>query len=236
MIKSETLQAAFEHAQTEYPKESCGLVVVVHGKEQYVPCVNVSDKPQDFFEISDASHMEASRLGTIIRMVHSHPDASANPSQGDLVGCEESHLPWTILGVPSGAVKHIEPTGYKAPLVGREYVWGVLDCWTLVRDWFKEARSIELPPFDSGEIGWWDKGQDLYRDHYAEAGFYEIQEKDLQHGDCILFAYKSPVPNHAAVYLGNQTMLHHLTNRLSCREVFGGFYRKIATHFLRYRQ
>lgn len=231
-----TLAAAFAHAQAEYPHESCGLVVLSHGKECYVPCPNVAAEPGKRFEIAPGSRQEASRIGEVVRMVHSHPDASANPSQGDLVGCEESHLPWTILGVPSGVVKHIEPTGYKAPLVGREYVWGVLDCWTLVRDWFKEARSIELPPFDSGEPEWWLKGQDLYRENFGKAGFHEIQEKDLQHGDCILFAYKSPVPNHAAVYLGNQTMLHHLTNRLSCREVFGGFYRKIATHYLRYRQ
>jgi cell wall-associated NlpC family hydrolase len=225
------LDDAKSHAQAEYPKESCGLVL---DNLTYFPCVNRAQSGKHFI-MAPQSRLEASRIGEATEVVHSHPDASANPSQADLVGCEASKLPWTILGVPSGAVVRFKPSGYCAPLIGREYAFGILDCWTIVRDWFKEARGIALHDFESGEEEWWLKGGDLYRDNFAKAGFHEIAEKELQHGDCILFAFRSPVPNHAAVYLGNQQMLHHLTNRLSCREVYGGFYRKIATHFLRYR-
>lgn len=234
-MEQATLDAALAHASAEYPRESCGLVLLHKGREIYFPCRNTASTPEEHFHIAPESHLEASRIGEAIRVVHSHPNASANPSEADLVMCEESKLPWTIIGVPSGTVVHFEPTGYHAPLVGRQYAWGVLDCWTLVRDWFKEVRNIDLPDFGSGEPNWWEKGGDLYRQNFQAAGFYEITEKELQHGDCILMANRSPVPNHAAVYLGNQVMLHHMTNRLSCREVFGGYYRKIATHFLRHR-
>jgi proteasome lid subunit RPN8/RPN11 len=231
----ETQQRAWEHAQKEYPQESCGLVLVSHGRETYFPCVNDAASGEHF-RISPGSLLAASQIGESIVVVHSHPDYSANPSQADLVGCEKSKLPWTIIGVPSHIFRRIEPTGYRAPLVGRVYRFGVLDCWTLVRDWFKEVRSINLPDFDSGEPDWWKKGGDLYRQNFVKAGFREIREADLAHGDCILMANFSEVPNHSAVYLGNQQMLHHMANRLSCREIFGGYYRKIATHYLRYRQ
>ena len=44
----------------------------------------------------------------------------------------------------------------------------------------------------------------------------------------------SPVPNHAAVYLGDGLILHHLQGRLSSRDVYGGYWQKITTHILRY--
>lgn len=231
----EAVQAeALRHAKREFPKESCGLVVIQHGRARYWPCTNTASSPLDYCRISPEDQAAASRAGTIVRMIHSHPVGSANPSQADYVGCEGSRLPWSIVGSVSGIWRHLEPTGYTAPLVGREYAWGVLDCWTLIRDWFREVKGVELPSFESGEHGWWAKGESRYVEHYTEAGFRDIQEHELSHGDCILMAVKSSVPCHAAVYLGNQVILHHPCHKLSCREVWGGYYRSCATHFLRY--
>jgi cell wall-associated NlpC family hydrolase len=44
----------------------------------------------------------------------------------------------------------------------------------------------------------------------------------------------SPVPNHAAVYLGDGLILHHLQGRLSSRDVYGGYWQKVTTHALRH--
>ena len=68
----------------------------------------------------------------------------------------------------------------------------------------------------------------------AKAGFKEIKQDQLTHGDCILMAIGSSVPNHGAVYLGDGIILHHVQNRLSTREIFGGYYLKNATGYYRY--
>jgi hypothetical protein len=45
----------------------------------------------------------------------------------------------------------------------------------------------------------------------------------------------SPVPNHAAIYLDDGPILHHLQGRLSSRDVYGGYWQKITTHTLRHQ-
>ncbi|KLB50036.1 Mov34/MPN/PAD-1 family protein, partial [Xanthomonas euvesicatoria] len=82
----------------------------------------------------------AEDAGQIVALVHSHPNASAHASDADKAMCEASGLTWHIIsvgqvdGVPEcGEVQTIQPSGYVAPLVGRQFAHGVLDCYTLVR-------------------------------------------------------------------------------------------------------
>ena len=44
----------------------------------------------------------------------------------------------------------------------------------------------------------------------------------------------SPLPNHAAIYLGDQQVLHHVQGRLSSRDVYGGYYGKSTACALRH--
>jgi cell wall-associated NlpC family hydrolase len=58
--------------------------------------------------------------------------------------------------------------------------------------------------------------------------------EELQYGDAILMQLASPLPNHAAVYLGDQLILHHLQGRLSSRDLYGGYYLKSTARVLRH--
>lgn len=228
------LAAVRKHAAAEYPREACGLVVVVRGRARYVPCRNLATDDEHFV-LPKQDFAAAADLGEVTAVVHSHPDLSAEPSQADRVACEASGLPWHIVAYPDDDLRTIEPCGYEAPLVGRQFAHGVLDCYSLVRDWYARERGIVLPDFDRHD-GWWQHGEDLYMQHYAEAGFVAIsQDQPEVAGDVILMQLRSPVPNHAAVYLGDGHMLHHLHGRLSSRDVYGGYWQQIARCVLRYR-
>ena len=223
---------ALEHAHETYPREACGLLIVRKGREIYIRCRNIG-VGTDQFVIHPEDYAAAESEGEIVGVVHSHPGFASEPSQADKVACEASGLPWHIVGIPSGEWTRIEPSGYVAPLVGRQWSHGVLDCYALVCDWFHRERGITLPDFDRFDE-WWKRGKNLYVENFTNAGFTDIDFKYLQEGDCFLMQVASPVPNHAAVYLGDGLILHHLQGRLSSRDVYGGYWQKITTHILRY--
>lgn len=247
MIPREAIHA---HALADYPREACGLLVVVKGRDRYWPCRNLAEKPDEHFRLDPADYAAAEDAGEVTAVVHSHPDEPATPSEGDRVGCEASGLPWLIVSVMPGeagpaigGVARLEPCGYQAPLVGRTWQHGVLDCWALVRDWYERERGITLPDPPRTD-GWWDDGQtDLYAESGLQAvGFRTIGRQgdlhlaDWQVGDLILMQIraKNLVPNHAGIYLGDGQMLHHLHSRLSSRDVFGGYWLENTVRVMRY--
>lgn len=225
---------AYEHARREYPRESCGLVVNVQGKERYFACRNIAERAEDFI-LDPEDYAKAEDLGDIMAVVHSHPDVSANPSQADRVSCEASGLPWLIVAYPVGLWVELRPEGYTAPLIGRQFSHGVLDCYTLVRDWYKLERGVELLDFERRDE-WWNKGQDLYIENFAKTGFVSLPDgAPIEPGDVIFMQIRSNVVNHAAIYLGNDQIIHHLQNRLSCRDIYGGFWRKNTRLVVRFK-
>jgi proteasome lid subunit RPN8/RPN11 len=241
-MKPSTLKEAQAHAERDYPREACGLVIIEGGKERYVPCRNTAIGT-DHFALAPEDYAAAEDRGDITVVVHSHPDVPATPSQADRVSCEASGLPWTIISVmPDDAgqahaadVVSIMPEGYQAPLVGREFAHGVLDCYTLVRDWYRRERDVDLPDFERHD-DWWHRGEDLYMRHYAEAGFRPLAEPEaMEAGDVIVMQVRAAEPNHAGVYLGDGRMLHHLHGRLSTRDVYGGYWADVTRVVLRYQ-
>ena len=223
---------ALEHALSECPRESCGLLIISKGRQRYVPCRNLG-VGTDQFVLHPEDYSKAEDQGQIVGVVHSHPNLPVTPSQADRVSCEATGLPWFIVSVPSGEWSELKPFGYVAPLVGRQWSHGVLDCYSLVRDYFKQVRGIDLPDFARHDE-WWKRGENLYLENFEDAGFRVVDVSSAREGDCFLMQIGSSVPNHAAVYLGEGLILHHVQGRLSSRDVYGGYWQKITTHCLRY--
>lgn len=219
---------ALAHADAMHPLESCGLVVDVSGKRRYVPCRNAS-LSSDAFVLHPDDYMAAEDMGRIVAVVHSHPDADATPSMADAIAHAAGCAEWWVIG---GGEIHIMPRPGLA-LLGRVFEHGVLDCYTLIRDYYMQKRGVVLPDFLRSDE-WWRRGENLYTDHFAEAGFVETDA--LQDGDVLLMAIGSPVPNHGAIWLDGDVILHHLYGRLSCTEHYAGSYRSRTTHKLRYKR
>lgn len=235
MILSESVKSAFvEQAKAECPREACGLVIIKHGKQVYKPCKNLAIGTDQFI-LDPIDYANADSEGEIVAVIHSHPNISAKPSQADLVGCEGSALPWFICGIPSEHWEYIEPSGYKAPLVGRQWSHGVLDCYALIRDWYLQERNIVLLDFERKDE-WWKIGENLYLDNFEKAGFRKTTQDQLQAGDVILMCINSKVPNHGAIYIGDSMILHHVHGRLSTRDIFGGYWLKNTYGYLRYEK
>jgi cell wall-associated NlpC family hydrolase len=174
----------------------------------------------------------------VLAIVHSHPNASANPSMADRVGCERSGLPWLICGWPSGVIVELHPEHWQAPMEGREFHFGLLDCYTLIQDYFARMLHIELPDFDR-EYGFWQRTdthepEDLYGEGFPAAGFVEVQGEPREHDVLLMRLLRSEVDNHGAIYLGNTHILHHLIDQPSRQDVWGSAWRTRTTRVLRH--
>jgi len=223
---------ALAHALAEMPREACGLLIVRKGREVYRPCRNLATG-DDQFTIAPDDYEAAEAEGEIVGVVHSHPFLPATPSQADMVSCEATGLEWHIVSVPNGVWHSFRPTGYVAPLVGRVFSHGVLDCYAAIRDGMQQMAGLSLPDYERHD-GWWHNGQNLYLDNFSGAGFVAVSD-EIRRFDVLLMQIGSPVPNHASLYLGEDTMLHHVQGRLSSRDVYGGYWRKVHVCTLRHK-
>ena len=226
--------AALKHAKEQDPRESVGVLIVIKGKEQYYPCNNLSTYSQQCFILDPEDYVKADALGEITAIVHSHPVTPPSPSQADKVSCEQSGLKWHIVNPKTEMWGYCEPTGYKPPLIGRQWVWGVTDCWSLVRDYYKEQHNIQLLDYQRPTTPQDFLDNPLFEQYAERTGFRELnKDEKLQKGDVLLMSILHPTLNHVAIFLGDD-ILHHLADRLSTREPYNEWLLKCTGKRYRY--
>jgi len=234
MKLTETLETEIlEHAQAEDPRECCGLIAVVKGRRRYFPCQNIAATPSEHFVLSGVDYAQVEDQGEIVAVVHSHPISNPAPSQADRVACQKSGLPWIIVNPKTEAWGHCNPDGFELPYVGREFVFGVVDCYSLVRDWYGKEFGLRLNDYERRDL-FWERGENLYVDNFHREGFRKIPFDELQYGDALLMQLGAKLPNHTAIYIDDQQILHHIQGRLSSRDVLGSYYVKNTAMVLRH--
>ncbi len=227
-------QDALVHTKEQDPKESCGLLIDIKGKEKYYPCKNLSNWANQCFIIDPVDYAKAEEIGKILAVIHSHPITQPIASQADMISCEDSKLPWHIVNPKTEQWGYYEPSGYKPSLIGRHWVWGVTDCWALVRDWYKEEKNIILRDWERPITPEEFIANPMFEKCAWRTGFRQLRpEEKLQNGDLLFMSIMTKGLNHVAIFLDGD-VLHHLADRISCKEPYNEWLLKCTGMRLRY--
>lgn len=116
---------------------------------------------------------------------------------------------------------------------GRPFRFGITDCYTIVRDFYKNEFGITLRNYARYDKFWEDES--LYLKFFKNEDFVLVDD-ELQFGDLILVALGASVACHAAVYLGNGKILHHVQNRLSTIDNYRGLWKNMTVAVVRNRK
>lgn len=233
------IQALSSHAVASYPQECVGYI---DSAGLYVPMVNIAPDPKRHAMASPKVIGPLLHAGQVRAFCHSHPDGPDCPSAQDMATQQEMEVPFILLSTNGQACTHAFAWGDQLAderdIVGRGFLHGVDDCYAMIRAWFLRERGITLPDYPR-DWEWWLRDQDLYQRFFAEAGFHEIDRSEVVPGDCWLAAVRSPVPNHAGIYLDGGLALHHPSSglpndpqRLSKRESLARW-QPFITHWVR---
>lgn len=200
--------------------EGCGFVLK---NGQIVICANVAADPTTEFEISAEDF--ALYESEMVAIWHSHPDGNRF-SPADIRACKASNLPWILYDCKSGIFRYADPTG-NAPYLGRDFVYGLNDCFGLVTDWLRREMNFDFPDVDRYE----DEpvpSEKVLREFPSlmeKSGLVRV--KDIQEGDILFIQTRSPLPNHAAIMvdLERNHILHHLIDKESAIDFYGSYWR-----------
>jgi hypothetical protein len=119
---------------------------------------------------------ELKALGAIEAVYHSHPEGPNGFSLRDVQSCKQSNVPWIVFNGKTGDFFYADPTG-NAPYEGRQWVYGIHDCYAILRDFYKREFGIALDDFPRGkELEWKNDEWRMFERHYEQQGFVSIDK------------------------------------------------------------
>jgi proteasome lid subunit RPN8/RPN11 len=234
-MQDATLQQIVDHAARAFPLEACGLIINTGYGYQVVECVNKSHEPEQSFLIDPLVY--AAHAERIAAIYHSHPNRSPEPSAADIASAERCNVPFMIIGYPSEQIYTYTPQGIlPAPYEGRAFVYGVMDCLSLVSDFYRHELGIVIHDGERKQWQWWLDAahQHAFINGFIAQGFEVVA--DLQVNDLVIMTTGGgPCPNHAAIYRGDSMILHHPSHSTDSRiEMYGQYWRQATHCYLRY--
>lgn len=231
MITEEIKQKIRYLAGKSYPNECCGFLT----QKGLMPIENTSDEPLHFATIDPKSYAQADEEG-IIFLYHSH---AKNPtfSQLDIDCCKKLDIPFVLYCVESDKFMMGNPRG--GDYLGRDWIYGLHDCYALIRDWYRQERGVVFDDFarcEAGESS--QEGWNMFVENFESQGAIRLSPHGikLQVGDVLLMQIGSRNPNHLGLIFDTeqQAFMHHCRDRQSSIEPYGGFWAKHTIGVLRY--
>jgi proteasome lid subunit RPN8/RPN11 len=211
--------------------ETCGFVLT-SGDVAQVP--NAAADPRNFFSIAPEDYAAYDDLG-IAGVWHSHitePDFSP----ADQTVMRTDSLPWAVFCLATDTFSQANP-GVVAPFIGRPFVYGLYDCYSLVSDFLSDL-GVTMPTWQRGPWGEWDTPEFVPFDNEAHNQGVEVTDDNYRTGDIICFNL-GQYPNHIdhiGVFNSTTTFLHHLAQKKSRLDRFSPYWKEHVKCIIRPHQ
>ena len=215
------------HALKNPEEEVCGIVFLNEKLEPtIVTCRNTHPDPSSSFKISLDDLFFVKNKYQILALYHSHPKSPPNPSDCDINNSEENGYPMYIYSLPEDSFFLYRPASdFLRPLENRNFVRDINTCLTCALDYFIQKYGIPSQGFSENFVvpDAIDEANNKILDiikRCSEFTNVKLQEVDIKspikQDDVLLMnpGIKG-IPFHIGVISKQNTMLHHLINRLS---------------------
>lgn len=116
-------------------------------------------------------------------------------------------------------------------LIGLPWQYGINDCFSLVRRYYALA-GVMLPDFERPKE--LQTSSSIFLEQAGALGFRETALSDLRAGDVLIMRLGTDAPMHAAIYVGDQQILHQRMNSVSGVEALTRYYRMKTAAVFRY--
>lgn len=221
------------------PNEICGLLVYKNDQIFTYQCKNISRNPSLSFIIDPKDCLKVSlEEGEIVASYHSHTNDFSDFSDLDKVNANEHEIRSILYFFKEDKFFEYVPNKCKNPYIGRYFELGKNDCFSLIRDYFNRELHIQINDY-LRDKNWSIRDPFLYDENFRKEKFLEISGGAIENlnllkkNDVILMNLYGKTSTHAAIYLGNGTILHHPRGYSKIEEL-NDFYKRRSTHILRH--
>lgn len=232
---SNTLKSQIkDYSKHLIPNEGCGLLIDVAEKYlTFFPCKNTSEEPTKHFLLDQRDYLKASKCGSVKALVHSQPHSDF--SELDKLNSAGHNIYSIVYCWLNDEFFCLDPRNLELnKYVGKEFCIGKSDCFSLIREYYKNELNIEIFDYPRKD-GWYQENPKIIRQQYQTQGFIAIDIADIKKNDVIMFAFTSAEPMHFALYLGGNQILHHERNLLSNIEFLSESYKKKIIMVVRHK-
>ncbi|QBX68330.1 NlpC/P60 family protein [Serratia quinivorans] len=213
-----------QHIADSAPDMICGILSPDDNNSGFKPCVNASPAPEQG-AIIDADFLRTLRDShEITHVICSVPDALSHDVADYQEMSDRDGLPYLLVLWPSLQCLNIFPQS-ELEYENRPYIYGQYDCYSLIRDYLLREKGFVLNDYPR-EVYSIDSGKNIFEVQAPEEGFVRVEDASLQSGDILVFNLPSTRLQHAAVYIGNGQMLHHLPPGQSRQETCSESWKK----------
>lgn len=213
-------------------EESVGLIC----GDNFVPCKNIHGNKKHYFSIDPIDYIKATKIGKITAIFHSHVNDSPGFSVFDYQQSILNNLEYWLYDLKSKTFKILKPQIF-TKYINQPFKEGISDCFSLIRDFYKNELNIEIPNwFCNRKKGFVKIQKNLletqeYKELGKSIGFNLVLDNNLKNFDILIFKFYDRL--HMAIFLENNCILHQIRVKRSCIEVYTDEYKNSLICVLR---